>query len=88
MRSLIRMLGTVFAKMDEAGQQRDALVEDLIVQAEDPKRFHAPAPTYEGSAEDHARRIMDFVMASYPVRRKAEIHLMDETGGKLSHIAE
>lgn len=70
-RSLIRMLGAVFAEMDEDWSVRRWFAEDSIVQTEDPKRFHAPAPTYEGSAEEHARRIIELVMADNPIGRRA-----------------
>lgn len=69
--SLIRMLGAVFAEMDEDWSVRRWFAEDSIVQTEDPKRFHAPAPTYEGPAEEHARRIIELVMADNPIGRRA-----------------
>lgn len=70
-RSLIRMLGAVFSEMDEGWASRRWFTEESIAQATASTRALAPAPTYEGTAEEHARRIIDVVVADNPIRRKA-----------------
>lgn len=69
-RALIRMLGAILAETDEGWSTRRWFAEDSIVQTEDPKRFHAPAPTYEGSAEELARKIIELVIADNPIGRR------------------
>lgn len=70
-KSLIRMLGAVFAEMDEDWASRRWFMEESIAQATAPSRPAAPAPAYEGTAEEHARRIIDVVVADNPIGRKA-----------------
>ena len=69
-KSLIRMLGAVFAEMDEGRASRRWLAEESIAQAAAPTKPTAPAPAYEGTAEEHARRIIDVVIADNPVGRR------------------
>ena len=47
-KSLIRMLGAVFAAMDEGWASRRWLAEESIAQAAAPTKPTAPAPAYEG----------------------------------------
>lgn len=70
-RSLIRMLGAVFSEMDEEWAQRRWFTEESIAQAIASTQHSAPAPVYEGTAEEHARRIMDVVVADNPIGRRA-----------------
>lgn len=70
-RSLIRMLGAVFSEMDEDWSSRRWFTEESIEQAVSPTRSAAPPPAYEGTAEEHARRIIDVVIADNPIGRKA-----------------
>lgn len=70
-KSLIRMLGAVFAEMDEDWASRRWFTEESIAQAMSPTRPKAPAPAYDGTAEEHARRIIDVVVADNPIGRKA-----------------
>lgn len=70
-KSLIRMLGAVFSEMGESWASRRWFTEESIVQAMGSERAASPAPTYEGSPEEHARRIIDVVVADNPVSRKA-----------------
>ena len=70
-RSLIRMLGAVFSEMDEDWASRRWFTEESIAQAAAPSKPTAPAPAYEGTAEEHAKRIMEVVMADNPIGRKA-----------------
>lgn len=69
-KSLTRMLGAVFAEMDEGWASRRWLAEESIAQAAAPTKPTAPAPAYEGTAEEHARRIIDVVIADNPVGRR------------------
>ena len=70
-RSLIRMLGAVFSEMDEDWASRRWFTEESIAQAASPARSTDPAPAYEGTAEEHARRIIDVVIADNPIGRRA-----------------
>lgn len=70
-KSLIRMLGAVFSEMDEDWATRRWFAEESIAQALAPAKPTAPAPAYEGTAEEHARRIIDVVIADNPIGRKA-----------------
>lgn len=69
-KSLIRMLGAVFSEMDEDWATRRWFTEESIAQAAAPTKPTAPAPAYEGTAEEHARRIIDVVIADNPVGRR------------------
>ena len=70
-RSLIRMIGAVFSEMDEDWATRRWFTEESIAQAMAPMNPIVPAPAYEGSAEEHAKRIMDVVIADNPIGRRA-----------------
>ena len=70
-KSLIRMLGAVFSEMDEDWATRRWFTEESIAQALAPAKLTAPAPAYEGTAGEHARRIIDVVIADNPIGRKA-----------------
>lgn len=70
-KSLIRMLGAVFSEMGEDWATRRWFTEESIAQALAPAKLTAPAPAYEGTAEEHARRIIDVVIADNPIGRKA-----------------
>lgn len=66
------MLGVVFSEMDESCSFRRRLTEESIVLAAGPARTVAPAPSYDGTAGEHARRIMEVVVADNPVGRRAD----------------
>lgn len=68
--SLIRMLGAVFAEMDEDWASRRWFGEESISLAYS-KKADAPSPSYAGEAKEHARRIMDLAIADNPIGRKA-----------------
>lgn len=70
-KSLIRMPGAVFSEMDEGRAAGRRFTEESIAQALAPARPTAPAPAYGGTAEEHARRIIDVVIADDPIGRKA-----------------
>lgn len=71
-RSLIRMIGAVLSEMDEDWASRRWFGEESIAKAVDGKGTGAPAPRYEGTASEHASRIMALVLADNPVAtRKA-----------------
>lgn len=70
-KSLIRMLGAVFSEMDEDWASRRWFAEESIAQASSSTGPAAPPPTYEGSAEEHARRIIDVAIADNPIGRRA-----------------
>ena len=70
-KSLIRMLGAVFSEMDEDWSSRRWFTEESIAQAANPMAAKAPMATYDGTPKEHARRIIDVVVADNPVNRKA-----------------
>lgn len=70
-KSLIRMLGAVFAEMDEDWASRRWFAEESIAQAPSPASAGAPAPSYEGTPAEHARRIIEVVVNDNPIGRKA-----------------
>lgn len=70
-KSLIRMLGAVFSEMDEGWSSRRWFAEESIAMAASPSKPAAPAPSYDGSAAEHARRIIEVVVADNPVGRRA-----------------
>lgn len=70
-KSLIRMLGAVFSEMDEDWSSRRWFTEESIAMAASPSKPAAPAPSYDGSAAEHARRIIEVVVADNPVGRRA-----------------
>ena len=70
-KSLIRMLGAVFSEMDEDWASRRWFTEESIALATSPSKAPLPAPSYDGTAEEHARRIMEVVVADNPIGRRA-----------------
>lgn len=70
-KSLIRMLGAVFSEMDEDWSSRRWFTEESIALAASPAKASAPAPSYDGSAGEHARRIIEVVVADNPVEGRA-----------------
>lgn len=70
-KSLIRMLGAVFSEMDEDWSGRRWFTESSIALATEGAGVRAPAPDYAGTAEEHAKRIMEVVLADNAIGRKA-----------------
>nr|WP_283171698.1 transposase [Curtanaerobium respiraculi] len=71
-KSLIRMMGAVFSEMDEDWAGRRWFNDDSIGRAVEGAKVNAPAPAYEGTAAEHAARIIALVVADNPVAgRKA-----------------
>ena len=70
-KSLIRMLGAVFSEMDEDWASRRWFTEESIARATSPMTAKAPTPAYDGTAEEHARRIIDVVVADNPIGKRA-----------------
>lgn len=68
--SLVRMLGAVFAEMDEDWASRRWFTEESVLRAYSGKAS-APAPSYQGDTKTHAARIIELVMADNPISRKA-----------------
>ncbi len=66
----VRMLSAVFAEMDESWASRRRCTEGSIELVYGGKS-NAPAPSYEGTSDKHARKIIGFVMANDPARGKA-----------------
>ena len=64
-------LGAVFAETDENWAERRWLAEESIAQASASTRPATPTPTYENTAEEQARRIIDIVVADNPIGRRA-----------------
>lgn len=71
-KSLIRMMGAVFSEMDEDWAGRRWFNDDSIGRAVEGAEVNAPAPAYEGTAAEHAARIIALVVADNPISgRKA-----------------
>ena len=66
-KSLVRMMGAVFAEMDEEWAARRWFSDDSIGRAVEGAKVNAPAPAYEGAAAEHAARIIALVVADNPV---------------------
>ena len=66
-KSLIRMMGAVFAEMDEEWAGRRWFKDDSIGRAVEGAKANAPAPTYEGAAAEHAARFIALVVADNPI---------------------
>ena len=66
----IRMMGAVFSEMGEGWATRRWFTEEPIAQAASPVGSAAPAPSYDGTAEEHAKRIIDVVVADNPIGRR------------------
>lgn len=50
----------------------ESLVNEIMdAQAASPVGSAAPAPSYDGTAEEHAKRIIDVVVADNPIERRA-----------------
>lgn len=69
--SPIRMLGAVFAEMDEDRASRGWFTEESAALAVSSAKSAAPAPSHGGTAGEHARRIMEVVVADNPIGRRA-----------------
>lgn len=70
-RSPIRMLGAVFAEMDEGWASRHRFTEDSIVKAYG-KNAGVPAGSCTGGdAKEHGKRIIELVVEDNPTGRKA-----------------
>ena len=65
------MLGAVYSEMDEDWSSRRWFSESSMALLEGTVRTGAPMPAYDGDAIDHARRIIELVMADNPIGRKA-----------------
>lgn len=66
-KSLIRMMGVVFSEMDEDWAGRRWFNDDSIGRAVEGAKVNAPAPAYEGTAAEHAARIIALVVADNPI---------------------
>ena len=69
-KSLIRMLGAVFSKWTRTGR-REGGEESMKALAVSSAKSILPAPSYDGTAGEHARRIMEVVVADNPIGRRA-----------------
>lgn len=66
-KSLIRLMGAVFSEMDEEWSCRRWFNDASMARAVEGAEVNAPAPAYDGTAVEHAERIMALVMADNPV---------------------
>ena len=66
-KSLIRMMGAVFSEMDEDWAGRRWFSDDSIGRAVEGAKVNAPEHAYEGTAAEHAARIIALVVADNPV---------------------
>ncbi len=72
-KSLIRLIGAVLSEMDEEWACRRWFDGDSIAEAyEDRSKWApAPAPSYDGTAAEHAARIITVVLADEGCERRA-----------------
>ena len=72
-KSLIRLLGAVLSEMDEDWAARRRFTEESISEVFEDRRRWRPGrpPAYEGTAAEHAARIIAVVMADGGAVRKA-----------------
>lgn len=66
-KSLIRLLGAVFSEMDEEWAGRRWFNDESIARAVEGAEVNAPAPAYEGTAAQHAARIIALAAADNPI---------------------
>ena len=66
-KSLIRMMGAVFSEMDEDWAGRRWFSDDSIGRAVEGAKVNAPEHAYEGTAAEHAARIIALLVADNPV---------------------
>ena len=77
-KSLIRMMGAVFSEMDEDWAGRHWFSDDSIGRAVEGVKVNEPAHAYEGTAAEHAARIIALVVADNPIPgRKAAWHALE-----------
>ena len=65
-KSLIRMMGAVFSEMDEDRAGRRRFGDDSIGRAVEGAKANEPAHAYEGTAAEHAARIIALAVADNP----------------------
>ena len=63
----IRMMGAVFSEMDEDWAGRRWFGDDSIGRAVGGSEADEPARAYEGTAAEHAARIIALVVADNPI---------------------
>lgn len=66
-KSLIRMMGAAFSEMDEDWAGRRRFSDDSIGRAVEGAKVNEPAHAYEGTAAEHAARIIALVVADNPI---------------------
>lgn len=66
-KALIRMMGAVFSEMDENWAGRRRFGDDSIGRAVEGAKVNEPAHAYEGTAAEHAARIISLVVADNPI---------------------
>ena len=66
-KSLIRMMGAVFSEMDEDWAGPRWFGDDSIGRAVEGAKVNEPAHAYEGTAAEHAARIIALVVADNPI---------------------
>ena len=66
-KSLIRMMGAVFSEMDGDWAGRRWFGDDSIGRAVEGAKVNEPAHAYEGTAAEHAARIIALVVADNPI---------------------
>nr|WP_270242843.1 transposase [Collinsella tanakaei] len=77
-KSLIRMAGAAFSEMDEDRAGRRRFGDDSIGRAVEGAKVNEPAHAYEGTAAEHAARIIALVVADNPIPgRKAAWHALE-----------
>lgn len=64
------MMGAVFSEMGEGWATGRWLTGEPIAQAASPVGSAAPASSCDGTAEGHAKRIIDAVVADNPIGRR------------------
>ena len=69
-KSLIRMMGAVLSEMDEDWATKRWFSEASIAMAVEGRKCKPPMPNYTGDTTDHARRIIELVIANNPINGK------------------
>lgn len=64
------MPGDEFSEIDEDQASRRWFTEEWIALTASSAKAAAPKPSYDGTAEDHARRIIDVAIADNPIGRR------------------
>lgn len=70
-KALIRMMGAVFAEIDEEWQTRKWFSDTSIAKVvDDVVVVDAPEPTYKGTPQEYASKLLNFTLSNLPITTK------------------